>query len=132
MSMTETVNFIDNKAALAKPQMYMCIHVDVSAALQSWRLSVFSYEWMNSDGSIKDMSDLSDAEAEKREYVEMQIREHEPLEKPVLGIGIQDNVEIGSGRAVLLTLAAQGIKTIPVHILKSNESDFKAFLADVS
>jgi hypothetical protein len=49
-----------------------------------------------------------------------------------LGIGLQDNVEIGSERAVLLTLAALGYETMPVHIPKSNESDFKHFRADVS
>ena len=46
-------------------------------------------------------------------------------------IGMMDNVEIGVGRAELLTLAAAGIETMPVHIPKSSESDFKPFRADV-
>ncbi len=131
MSITQSVNFIDNKAALAKPEQFISIEVSVEAVLKSWKLSVFSYEWLARDGSIKSFSALSEAEAEKRALVEKALKAGEPLEKPLLGIGIQDNVEIGSGKAVLLTLADMGLKTMPVHIPKSNKSDFNAFLADV-
>jgi hypothetical protein len=44
---------------------------------------------------------------------------------------MMENIEIGCGRAEFLTLAAHGLKTMPVHIPKSNESDFKPFRADV-
>lgn len=125
-------NFTDNKATLAKPDMYICVQANVEKLLKSWQLSVFSYEWLSPDGTIKTMDAMNPAEAEKRSAVETAIENGRPLEKPVLGIGIQDNIEIGSGRAVLLTLAAKGLKIIPIHIPKSNESDFKDFLSDVS
>lgn len=131
MSIIQNVNFVDNKAALARPEQFISIEINVGAVLQSWRLSVFSYEWLERDGSIKGISALSPSEAEKRAMVEQALKGREPLEKPLLGIGIQDNVEIGSGKAVLLTLADLGLQTMPVHIPTSNKSDFKAFLADV-
>lgn len=131
MSIIQNVNFVDNKAALARPEQFIAIEINVGAVLQSWRLSVFSYEWLERDGSIKTISALSAEEGEKRALVEKALQTREPLEKPLLGIGIQDNVEIGSGKAVLLTLADLGLQTMPVHIPTSNKSDFKAFLADV-
>lgn len=130
--MLHSLKFIDSKSAIARPDAYICINVDVTAILKSWRLSVFSYEWLSADDTIKTIDALTPVEQEKRLKIDAAMQAQEPLEKPVLGIGLQDNVEIGSGRAVLLTLAAHGLDTIPVHIPKSNESDFKAFLADVS
>ncbi len=77
------------------------------------------------------MNSLSPAEQEKRKKIEAAIKDSAEIEMPVLGIGIMENVEIGSGRAALLTLAAQGATEMPVHIPKSCESDFKSFRTDV-
>lgn len=129
MSMGETLNLIDNKAALARPDQYICIEINTTAVIKSWQLSVFSFEWLEHDGTIKPQNALKETDQEKRTLVENALQNNAPIEKPLLGIGIQDNVEIGSGKAVLLTLAAKGFKTLPVHIPKSNESDFKPFLA---
>lgn len=126
-----TINFADSKAAQARPDFYITINLDVPAVLKSWQLSVFSYEWMDKSGAIKDTNDLKETDQEKRQAIEAALKAGETLDTPVLGIGIQDNVEIGSGKAVLCTLAANGIQTIPAHIPKSNESDFKDFMADV-
>lgn len=128
MSTLQTINFIDSKGASAKPEFYMAVNLDVSAVLKSWQLSIFSYEWMEKSGGIKPSLELKETDQTKREAVEQALNAGTPLEKPVLGIGIQDNVEIGSGKAVLCTLAAHGVKTIPAHIPKSNEEDFKPFI----
>lgn len=126
------VTFKDSKAAINKPDFYMPVTLNVKAVLKSWQLSVFSFEWIDKDASVKDMDDLKETDQEKRKAIEAAINAGETIDKPVLGIGIQDNIEIGSGKAVLCTLAAHGIKTIPVHIPKSNKSDFKDLIADVS
>lgn len=107
----------------------MIAHIDAAKALESWRTSLFSFEWLDENGNIKPFEDLSAAEADKRRRVEDTLDKGGALERPVLGIGLQDNVEIGAGRAEFLTLAARGMATIPVHIPKSCESDFKPFLA---
>lgn len=130
MDLTE-VKFIDNQAASNNNGKYIELQVDVDRVIKSWRDSVFSFEWLMSDGTIKGARELPPHEKPKRAKVEEDLMQSNPLEKPILGIGINDNIEIGSGRAEFLTLAAHGVKTIPVHIPKSNESDFKDFLADI-
>ena len=134
--MTATANssinpvFVENPVARARPEQYLDITVSVEKVLKSWRVSLFSFEWMKQDGQIKNADELPEAEQPKRREVERKLQAGEALEKPVLGIGLLDNVEIGSGRAVFLTLAASGVAVIPVHIPKSNEGEFKAFRAD--
>ena len=130
MTERQAIEFTDNTGA--NNAQYISISISVPKVLESWRQSVFSFEWLKDDGSIKTVEELSEDERPKREAIEDSIRKGRSLSKPILGIGIQDNVEIGSGRAELLTLAAHGVEIIPVHIPKSNESDFQAFLADVN
>jgi len=124
----ENTIFTDSKAARAKPDFYKEIKVNVHAVLTSWQLSIFSYEWMEKNTSIKAIENLKETDQAKRQSIEAAMQNQTPLEKPVLGIGIQDNIEIGSGKAVLCTLAASGITEMPVHIPKSNEADFQDFI----
>lgn len=123
--------FIENKALQERESHYLSVHVKTDAVTKSWKQSLFSFEWLRKDGTIKDMQELSETEWPKRAAIERKLENGEPIEMPVLGIGIMDNIEIGIGRAEFLTLAANGIKTIPVHIPKSHQEDFKAFLAEV-
>ena len=123
--------FIDNKAARSNPDKYVSVRVDMTKALESWKKSLYSFEWLDDNGEIKNFEDLNAAEADKQRAVTSALENNEPLEKPVLGIGMLDNIEVGSGRAVFLTLAAAGLKTIPVHIPLASESDFKDFVTEV-
>ncbi len=125
------IKYKDSKSAQSRPEFYAAVTLNVKAVIQSWQLSVFSFEWLNQDGSIKSIEELKESDRERRQLIEAALQSGEPLDKPVLGIGIQDNVEIGSGKAILCTLAAHGVETIPAHIPKSNESDFKPMLADI-
>lgn len=131
MSSLSALNFIDNPVIAEKAANYRTVEVDVAKTLKSWRKSLFSFEWITADGAIRSLDDLSDKERPKRQDVEEKIAKGAEIPKPVLGIGIMDNVEIGIGRAEFLTLAAHGMRTIPVHIPQSNESDFKPFIAQV-
>ncbi|MCK5284113.1 MAG: hypothetical protein KAJ86_00855 [Alphaproteobacteria bacterium] len=130
MTQQQTIKFIDNNSATNS--QYICVNVDILKILESWRDSVFSFQWLHADGSIKTLNELSEYERPKRELVEQTLKKRKPIVQPILGIGIQENIEIGTGRAELLTLAAHNVKTIPVHIPKTNESDFQVFLADVN
>lgn len=129
MPSTDTITFTDNKAAQADPARFVSVTILVDPAIKSWRDSVFSFEWLDSEGAIKPASALSEHEQQKRKEVEDMIAAGAPLDKPILGIGLEDNVEIGSGRATFLTLAALGLREIPVHIPKSCQDDFSKFLA---
>lgn len=126
MAIENRIIFIDRADFSARPGYYTNIDVESSLVLKSWKLSLFSFEWLRPDGSIKPLEELAEAEAEKRRLVEIRLRNGEPFEKPILGIGVMDNVEIGVGRAEFLTLAAHGVRIIPVHIPTACESDFKA------
>lgn len=129
MSLLSDLQFIDNPVVMGREDRYETIEIRVDSVLESWRLSLFSYEWVRPDGQIKALEELPPGEQPKRSAVEDTLKSQKPLEKPVLGIGLLENVEIGSGRAIFLTLAAHGCKTLPVHIPKSNLKEFKAFIA---
>lgn len=128
MSENGKIAFIDNPVIRGREGHYAEITVDCAKILKSWRASLFSYEWMLPDGRIKSAAELPEGERPRRAAVEEKLKKGAPLEKPVLGIGLLDNVEIGAGRATFLTLAAQGMKAMPVHVPKSNLSEFKSFL----
>lgn len=125
------VRFIDNSIVLADKSQYMDITVDSARVLESWRLSLMSFEWVDFRGNLKVPEEMPEAERKKRQAVEQRIKQNEALPKSILGIGIQDNVEIGSGKAEFLTLAASGLDKIPVHIRKSQIKDFKEFITDI-
>jgi hypothetical protein len=128
MSASATLpKFVDNPVVKSRRDNYIDIDVNVEKVLKSWRISLFSFEWLGPEGRIKSADELPEAEKPKRAEVERRLKAGEALEKPILGIGMLDNIEIGSGRAVFLTLAAQGAKTVPVHIPRSNEGEFKPF-----
>ncbi len=119
---------IDRPSLAALDTQFLNIVIKADAIVKDWKKSLFSYEWLDKSGQIKSINDLSPAERERREKVEEAVKNAKSLEKPVLGIGLMDNVEIGSGRATLLTLADMGYKTIPVHIPASNSDFFKKFM----
>lgn len=120
--------FIDNPAVKGREDRYVELAVRPEKILESWRLSLFSFEWLRPDGRIKAIEDLSSAEREKRAKIEVALAGGEALEKPVLGIGMLDNVEIGSGRAVFLTLAAHGIDSVPVHVPEGHAASFRPYM----
>ncbi len=129
MAILLDINFVDNPVVSGREDRYETIEICVSQVLESWRMSLFSYEWVRPDGQIKTKPELPPAEQPKRDLVEAAIQNNADLEKPVLGIGLLENIEIGSGRATFLTLAAHGCKTMPVHIPKSNLKEFSRFIA---
>ena len=119
--------FEDNPSIKGREERFTIIIAKVDLILASWRNSLFAHEWMNGDGSLKAAKAMSVPLQKKRMDTERLIASDTPLPRPVLGIGIADNVEIGSGRDLFLTLAAQGVKDIPVHIPKSNLTEFRMF-----
>lgn len=123
-----SLQFTDHASLKGREDRYLVVRVDTSAILKSWRQSLFSFEWLTPEGALRSLDDLPLHERDKRLKVEKQLAQGHNLERPVLGIGILDNVEIGAGRDVFLTLAAQGVKEIEVHIPRSSQSDFNGFL----
>lgn len=125
----KSIRFVDHQAKQNQPERYLDVMVSADAVIKSYRDSLFSFEWLDAAGQVKDLASLPEKEQPKRANVEKALQNGASLERPVLGIGIQDNIEIGAGRAVFLTLAAMGLKAIPVHIPASHKDDFKSFIA---
>lgn len=119
--------FVDNSVAAARPDQYVEIQVDARKVLADWKASLLAHELLDSNGYVKGDDDISESRLEKREAVRNRLAAREPLEKPVLGIGIFDNVEIGAGSDVLATLVMEGVAILPVHIRKAQIRDFDPF-----
>lgn len=126
--MSVTITFEENPSVKLRNQPYETIEVDLEKVLKSWKASLYSFEWLDQDGKIKPVAALKDADQERRRQIEARIEKGMPLEMPILGIGMLDNVEIGVGKAVLLTAAAMGTKTMPVHVASVHLDDFKAYI----
>lgn len=124
----EVVTFDDNVTIANRQSVYETIIVDVPKTVDSWKTSLFSYEWMVKD-TFKSVEQLSSKDRERRLEIEQRIRDKKPLQTPILGMGVLDNVEIGAERAVFLTLAIHGAKKMPVHIPVSQRDFFKKFEA---
>lgn len=120
--------FCDHPIAVKSPDDYLEVSVMVERVLESWKDSILSFEFLNSEGELRSDRELSPKNKEKRQGVEVKIRENRVLEKPILGIGLMDNIEIGSGRDVFMALAVQGMTTMPVHIRKKQVEDFDKYI----
>ena len=121
-------SFVDNPAIKGREEKFLSLTVSIPSIIAGWKESLFAHEWLKSDGSLKSPDELTDANRQKRLDIEASLKEGRPLAKPVLGLGIMDNIEIGAGKDVLLTLASLSQDSLPVHIPKSHADDFKLFL----
>lgn len=128
MGATTAIEFTDNPHIADRKGNYLPVTVDSAKIINSWRGSLRAFEWITPEGKIKDMAALKPAEQEQRKEIEDLLNQGTPLAKPVLGIGLLENVEIGIGRATFLVAVAHGMKTVPVHIPKAHEKDFQPFL----
>lgn len=119
--------FTDNPAALSLASRYTEVLIDATKVLQDWRQSLFAHELVDSNGFVKGDEDINESRLEKRESVRRRLQTGQALEKPILGIGIFDNVEIGAGSDTLATLVMEGITVLPVHVRANQIDEFKAF-----
>lgn len=119
--------FTDNPAASAQPARYTELLVDATKVLQDWRQSLLAHELVDANGFVKGDDDLTESRLEKREKIRLRLQAGQPLEKPILGIGIFDSVEIGAGSDTLATLVMEGVTVLPVHVRTSQADEFKAF-----
>lgn len=120
--------FSDNPALKGREGKYCTVRVKAGPVVKNWKNSLYSFEWLEPDGTIRTLDSLPLHERDKRLAVESALKTGKPVTRPVLGIGIFDTVEIGAGREVFLTLASVGMEDIEVHIPKANQTDFQKFL----
>lgn len=123
-------SFVDSAAVKGREGSYTVVTVSVGSVLESWRCSLLAHEWVEPDGRLKAPDSLPQQEQARCREIVACLDRGEALERPVLGIGIFDTVEIGAGRATFLMLASGGMQAIPVHIPRSHMDEFKPFLAE--
>ena len=124
------ISLIDNAVALKDPDGYEEVRIDVAKALKSLQLSFFAHEVMHKDGSLKSDEDLSEKIATRRGEMRERIAFGEDFQKPVAGIGINDNFELGAGRDLFVLLAMEGWREIPVHIRKKQRKELRKFIIE--
>lgn len=122
------IAFIDNSTIKGSAHKYETRTVSAASVIKSWKASLYSYEWLLPDGRIKDINELPKSEQPKRNAVEKKLKDQKPLERPILGIGLLENIEIGAGKEVFLTLCAHNVTKIEVHIPTAHTEEFKDFL----
>ncbi|HRK97586.1 MAG: hypothetical protein KDJ26_02725 [Alphaproteobacteria bacterium] len=120
--------FQENSAIRGRETSFILAEALVAPVLGSWRESLFAHEWLHQDGSIRKPSEMSETIRLRRKEAEELLDSTKIVDRPVLGIGIMDNIEIGSGRDIFLTLASRGVEKIPVHIPKSQTDEFRFFV----
>ncbi len=128
-SANDRVTWIISPSIAARSDVFVIESVSCKEVLKSWRYSLFAHEWLDERGAVKKFAELKEKEQLKQRDVLTALKTSAPLEQPVLGIGINDEIEIGAGRAVFLTLCAEGFQTIPVYLPKSCLGEFTKFLA---
>ncbi len=119
---------IDNKTVHESSRQYVTVNVQLQRIVESWRQSLFSFEWLDKNGQVRPPETLKDTEKSKYNSVYMAYRTGIPMERPILGLGVMDNVEIGSKKEVLLTLYSLGIAEMDVHVPDSCLKDFQKFM----
>ena len=125
---SQPLHLTDNPAISARADRYMTVSVDIGRVLGGWRQSLMAHEWLNSDGTLRDTDHLNMLDRDKVLKAQKAWERGEALPRPVLGIGILDNIEIGAARDIFYVLATSGAKTLEVHIPRSNQSEFRPYL----
>ena len=126
--MAHSFNLKDNTTLKDRADKFTILQVDLSKIVKDWKKSLYSSEWLLPDGAVRPPEKLTTEYRHQYNNVEQVYQLSGTLERPILGLGMMDNVEIGSRKEVLLTLARLGVETMDVHVPKSCLEDFKKFM----
>ena len=126
--MTDKITLIDNPTLKDRADKFTLMEVDLGKIVKDWKKSLYSFEWLLPDGTVRPPEKLTTDYRHQYNNVEQVFQLNGALERPILGLGMMDNVEIGSRKEVLLTLARLGVETMDVHVPKSCADDFKKFM----
>ena len=65
----QSLNLVDNPAIAGREEKYQTIEVNLQAVLKSWKISLFSFEWLTPEGQIRKPSELPSKEQEKYQNI---------------------------------------------------------------
>lgn len=112
--MTEPA-FYDHEVVRRSPADYVEMRLSPSALLKAWSLSMFAHEMLANDGTVKPVDCMNTETLEKLLYAQDAMKKGEAVAKPIIGVGIMDNIEIGIGREIVVAAQTMNIPEIPVH-----------------
>jgi hypothetical protein len=123
-----SIAFYDHEVVQNAPHDYVEITLSPQKILSAWTLSMFAHELLNKDGTVKNPDDMNAPTLQKFIEAKTFIKRGEALPKPIIGIGIMDNLEIGIGREIVAAAAHDNIAQIVVNMRKAQSKDIEKLL----
>jgi hypothetical protein len=114
---------------MATDPHFMAATLSVAQVMASYRGSLFAFECLTPDGTVKDIAALSPGLADEYRTASQALDHGAPVLMPILGWGMLDCVEIGAGRAAMMVLYARGMQTVRAYIPVSAEKMMKNMMA---
>ena len=120
--------FYDHEVVQKTPQDYSEMNISPEKILNSWQSSMFACEILDKSGKVKPESDMAPETLKKYLDAMEMIKRGEDIPKPILGIGLMDNIEIGIGREIIAAAANLSLPNIPLHIRNAQAEDIQKAL----
>lgn len=122
------VEFYNHEVVQNAPSDYVEGCYTPGQILKAWQTSLFAHELLAKDGTLKAQKDMHESTLEKFINASDAIKRSEALPKPIIGVGIMDNIEIGIGREIIAASLALGIESIPVNMRVAQAEDIVKML----
>lgn len=123
---TQNFKWVSCQSAQDNPNKYEILTLDLTKMIDSWAMSIVAHEWLT-NGSFRPVSDLKKHLQEEWGVALSKIEETQTIERPILGLGILDNIEVGTNRAILSIADHLNLNTIEVLVPKNMTSMFDTF-----
>lgn len=127
-STDQNFKWVSCKGAQDNPDKYIVMQLDLQKTIESWAMSIVAHEWLKS-GTFKPHEDLQDHLQGEWTTILESAKATKTFVRPILGIGVLDNVEVGTNRAVLSVANHLDLGSIEVMIPRSMVNLFEEFQA---
>lgn len=125
-STDQNFKWVSCKGAQDNPDKYVVMQLDLQKTIESWAMSIVAHEWLKS-GIFKLHADLQDHLQEEWTTMLESVQTTKTFVRPILGIGVLDNVEVGTNRAVLSVAKHLELVSIEVVVPKPMADLFEEF-----
>ena len=125
-STDQNFKWVSCKGAQGNPDKYVAMQLDLQKTIESWAMSIVAHEWLKS-GIFKPHTDLQDHLQEEWATMLESVKNTKTFVRPILGIGVLDNVEVGTNRAVLSVADHLDLASIEVMVPKPMADLFEEF-----
>jgi hypothetical protein len=125
--MTDAV-FYDHEVVQRAPDEYIEMTFNPALILKAWALSMFAHEILTHEGDIRDEKNMNEATLAKFLQAQDAFKKGEKIPKPIIGVGIMDNIEIGIGRETVAAALALNIRELPIHTRQGQAEEVKSLI----